>query len=387
VSAFNPIEAAKAFATDMDSTINPATAVVWGGLALGFIFGAVANKTNFCTMGALSDVVNMEHWGRVRMWLLAIAVAIMGTSLLHYLGWVDLSKTIYQRPTLPWLSLLLGGALFGVGMTLAGGCANKNLVRLGGGNLRSLVVLIILAISAYMTLKGLFGQWRSAWLDPVNIDLASLGFSNQSLPAMASKLTGLSSQQALLAVTLVIAIALLVFVFRDRRFRGNPTQVTGAIVLGLLIVAAWYLTGHIGYGENADTLETVYFGTNSRTLESLSFVAPTAYSLELLMLWTDKSLKVTFGIAAAVGVALGSWAYALGSGNFRWKGEGFSSFEDLRSHLLGALLMGFGGVTALGCTIGQGLAGVATLAVGSFLAVLGIVAGAVATMKYQTWRA
>lgn len=371
----------------MDSIINTASIVVWGGLLLGFIFGAVANKTNFCTMGAISDVVNMEHWGRMRMWMLAMAVALMGTSVLQYLDLIDLTKTIYQRPTLPWLSLLLGGTLFGIGMTLAGGCANKNLVRVGGGNLRSLVVLIIVAISAYMTLKGLFGQWRAAYLDPVNIDLSTIGLQNQALPTLVGKITSLSAKVALLASTSVVAAGLLIFVFSDKRFRRNLSHVLGAVVLGLLVVAGWYLTGHIGYGENPDTLETVYFATNTRTLESLSFVAPTAYSLELLLLWTDKSLKVTFGIATAVGVALGSWAYALMSGTFRWKGEGFASFDDLRSQLLGAVLMGFGGVTAMGCTIGQGLSGVSTLAIGSFLALLGLIGGAVATMKYQIWRA
>ena len=112
----------------MYSTINPATMVVWGGLLLGLVFGAVANRTNFCTMGAISDVVNMAHWGRMRMWLLALTVALIGTSLLHYLGLVDLSKTIYQRPSLSWLSLLLGGTLFGIGMTLAGGCVDRKSV-------------------------------------------------------------------------------------------------------------------------------------------------------------------------------------------------------------------------------------------------------------------
>jgi uncharacterized membrane protein YedE/YeeE len=371
----------------MDNTINPATIVVWGGLVLGMVFGAVANKTNFCTMGAISDVVNMEHWGRMRMWLLTIAVAMAGTSLLHTFGWVDLTKTIYQRPNLPWLSLILGGTLFGIGMTLAGGCANKNLVRVGGGNLRSLVVLIIVAISAYMTLKGLFAQWRASYLDPISINLSTMGWTDQAIPTLVSKTSGLSAPTATLVSSAVLVLALLGFVFKDKRFRANWTQIVGAFVLGLLVVAGWYLTGHIGYGENPETLETVYFATNTRTLESFSFVAPTAFSLELLMLWTDKSLKVTFGIATAVGVALGSWIYALASGNFRWKDEGFSSFDDLRSQLFGAVLMGFGGVTAMGCTIGQGISGISTLAIGSFIALAGLIAGAVATMKYQIWRA
>jgi uncharacterized membrane protein YedE/YeeE len=385
-TAFNSLQTPDQ-AHDMDSSMNPATMVAWGGFLLGGIFGAVANKTNFCTMGAISDVVNMAHWGRMRMWLLTMAVAIVGTSLLHFFDQVDLTKSIYQRPNLPWLSLVLGGTLFGIGMTLAGGCVNKNLVRVGGGNLRSLVVLIFVAISAYMTLKGLLGQWRASYLDPVSFDLSSLGLQSQSLPGVFSKLSGLSPHAALLVVTLLAAAGLFGYVFIDKRFRRNRVQVFGAVVLGLVVVAGWYLTGHIGYGENPETLETIYFATNTHTLESMSFVAPTAYSLELLMLWTDKSLKVSFGIATAVGVALGSWAYALASDGFRWKGEGFASFDDLRSQLVGAILMGFGGVTAMGCTIGQGLTGVSTLALSSFLALFGLIGGAIATMKYQIWRA
>lgn len=365
----------------MSEGTNPATLVVWGGFVLAFLFGAVANKTNFCTMGAISDVVNMEHWGRMRMWLLAIAVAVLGTNLLYYFGLIDLSKSVYQRPVLPWLSLLLGGALFGVGMTIAAGCTNKNLVRVGGGSLRSVVVLVFLAISAYMTLKGLFGQWRASYLDPIAVDLSQWGFTAQGLPHVLAKLTGLPEKTALLLTLGVVGLGLLAFVFKDKRFRSNLSHVLGSVSLGLLIVAAWYLTGHIGYGEDPETMEMVYFATNTRTLESMSFVAPVAYNLELLMLWTDKSMRVTFGIASAIGVVLGSFAYAISARQFRW--EGFASMEDLRTQLIGAVLMGFGGVTAMGCTVGQGLSGVSTLALGSFLALLGIVGGAVATMKWQ----
>jgi uncharacterized protein len=359
--------------------------VVWGGFVLAFIFGAVANKTNFCTMGAVSDVVNMAHWGRMRMWLLAIAVAMAGTNVLYHLGLIDLSKSIYVRPSLPWLSMVLGGVVFGIGMTIAAGCVNKNLVRLGAGSLRSLVVLVFVAVSAYMTLKGLFGQWRASYLDPVTLDLAQWGLAGQTLPQILAKLTGLTAKPALLASVAVLSLGLAAFAFKDKRFRGNPVQWLGAVVLGLLIVAGWYLTGHLGFGENPETMEMVYFATNTRTIESFSFVAPTAFSLELLMLWTDQSLRVSFGIASAIGVVLGSFVYAVASRQFRW--EGFASTEDLRTQLLGAVLMGFGGVTALGCTVGQGLTGISTLALGSFIVLASIIGGAAATMQYQNWRA
>ena len=361
-----------------------ATIVIWGGFVLAFIFGLVANKTNFCVMGAVSDVVNIGHWGRMRMWLLAIAVAMLGAGWLSYSGQIDLAKSIPQRPTLAWLSLLVGGLCFGVGMTLSGGCANKNLVRVGGGSLRSVVVLVFLAIASYMTLKGLFGQWRASLLDPVSLNLADFGWKDQSLGTAVSRLTGLSPATAQLATMAVLVLGLLLFVFKDKRFRANRMQIFGAVAIGALVVAGWYVSGHLGFGENPETLEVGYFATNSRTLESMSFVGPMAYGLELLMLWTDKSLHITFGIASVLGVVLGSAAYALYARSFRW--EGFASLSDLRSQLLGAVLMGFGGVTALGCTVGQGITGLSTLAVGSFIAVGAIVAGSVATLKFLLWR-
>jgi uncharacterized membrane protein YedE/YeeE len=364
---------------------DPTSLVVWGAFGLAFVFGAVANRSNFCTMGAVSDIVNMGHWGRMRMWLLAIAVAIIGTNLLFYFGLVDLPKSIYQRPRVNWLSLLVGGAAFGAGMSLASGCANKNLVRAGGGSVRSLVVLTFLGISAYMTLKGLFGQWRADWLDPVAIDLAAFNLNDQSLASVLASMTGLPAKTALMVTLWGVGLALLAFVFKDGRFRRNPVQWSAGAVIGVIIVAGWYLSGHLGFGENPETLEMTYFATNSRTIESMSFVAPAAYGLELLMLWTDKSLHVSFGVAAGLGVALGSLAWALASRSFRW--EGFASFDDLRRHLLGAVLMGFGGVTALGCTVGQGITGVSTLAIGSFIALASIIGGSAATLKYIGWRA
>lgn len=364
----------------MSTGLTPALAVILGGFLLALVFGYVASRSNFCIMGAVSDVVNMQHWGRVRLWVLTVAVAVAATSLLHLSGQIDLAKSVYQRPVIPWLSLLVGGFVFGIGMTIAGGCPNKNLIRLGGGSIRSLVVLVFLGIASYMTLKGLFAQGRAAWLDPVAIDLTAMGLQQQGLGAVIARLTGLPAALALGAAAATVTLAMLVFVFKDAGFRAEAGQVGAGVALGALVALGWYLTGHVGFGENPETLEDVYFATNTRTLESFSFVAPIAYSLEMLMLWTDKSLRMTFGIASVLGVVAGAAIETRLSGRFRW--EGFASLQDLRQNLAGAVLMGAGGVTAIGCTIGQGLSGMSTLALGSMIAVVGIVAGSATTMKW-----
>jgi len=363
---------------------NPGLVVCIGGFVLAFVFGAVANRTNFCTMGAVSDVVNMGSWGRMRMWLLAIAVAILGTQALQASGAIDITKAIYVRPNFTWLSYILGGFLFGIGMTLGSGCGSKTLVRLGAGSLKSLVVFICLGIAAYMSLKGLFAVWRTQWIDPVATDLAAHGLARQDLPTILAAWTGASLAAAGWGAALVLAGALLVFVFMDRDFRKSFDHMLGGTVVGLVIVGGWYVTGHLGFAENPETLENTYFATNSHTIESLSYVAPVGYTLELLLLWSDKSLGLTFGISAALGIIAGSFVYALASRTFRW--EGLSGTEDTASHVIGGMLMGFGGVTALGCTIGQGITGFSTLALGSILSFFAIVAGSAFTMKVQYWR-
>lgn len=367
----------------MEATSHLGATVAWSGFALAFIFGAVGNKVNFCTMGAVSDIVNMGDWGRMRMWLLAIAIAIIGSHTLQWLGLVDLSKSIYTTPNFTWLAFIVGGFAFGVGMTLGSGCGSKTLIRLGGGNLKSLVVYVFLAVSAYMTLRGLFGQFRVSVLQPVAVNFEAYGIKGQDLPSLLAG-TGIGMNTLRITIAASVAAALLVFVFKDREFRANFDYGLGGVVVGLVVVAGWYVTGHIGYQENPDTLEMTFFGTNTRAAESLSFVAPLAYTLELLMLWTDKSLAATFGIMAACGVVVGSFAYAIAYRTFRW--EGFTTAEDLGNHIIGGILMGFGGVTALGCTIGQGISGFSTLALGSVVTFFAIIAGSAATLKYQYWK-
>jgi uncharacterized membrane protein YedE/YeeE len=315
----------------------------------------------------------------MRMWLLAIAVAIAGTGVMQSLGWIDTGKSIYTSAQVPWLSHVVGGFLFGFGMTLASGCGSKTLLRIGAGNLKSLIVLVFLAAGAYMTLKGAFAPLRAFGLDVVRFDV---GAKSSDLPALAIA-TGVTSARAWLP--LVIAAALAVFVFGNRDFRGSREYVIGGLVIGAVIVGGWYVTAHLGYlPEDPQTLEEKFVATNSGRAESYSFVAPAAYLLELLLLWTDRSRIVTFGIAGVLGMLLGAAAVALATRAFRW--ETFASVEDMSNHVVGGLLMGFGGVTALGCTIGQGISGVSTLAVGSFIALGAIIAGCVSALRYQTWR-
>ena len=358
------------------SDANPAQLVPYvtgGAFVLAFIFGAVGNKTHFCTMGAVSDWVNMGDTSRLRMWLLAMAVALLGASALHVTGVVDLSKSIYPSPNFTWLSYIVGGFLFGVGMTLGSGCGSKTLIRVGAGNLKSLVVYIVLGIAAYMTLRGLFGAFRVGVLEKATITLAQ----GQDLPSL------FGWNRALLAA--LIGAAMLAFIYASKQFRSSFDYTLGGVVTGLVVVGGWYVSGHIGHvAEDPNTLQEAFVATNTGRMESFSFVAPFAFTLEYLMLWTDKSKIITYGIASAAGVVAGSAAYALATRTFRW--EGFRDAEDTANHIVGGMLMGFGGITALGCTIGQAISGFSTLALGSIVTFIAIVAGSAATMKYQVWR-
>jgi uncharacterized membrane protein YedE/YeeE len=364
--------------------VNPAQLVPYvtgGAFLLAFVFGAVGNKTNFCTMGAISDWVNMGDKNRLRMWLLAIAVALAGSSLLQLAGVVNLSKSIYPGPSFTWLSYIVGGFLFGVGMTLGSGCGSKTLIRIGGGNLKSLVVFVFLGIAAYMTLRGLFGAFRVGVLERASATLAP----GQDLPSLLASGTGMAKATLTAVLAAAIGGGLAIYAYASKEFRASFDYTLGGVVTGLVVVGGWYVSGVVGYvAEDPQTLQEAFVATNTGRMESFSFVAPLAYSLEYLMFWTDKSKIVTYGIASALGVIAGSAAYALATRSFRW--EGFRDAEDTANHVLGGILMGFGGITALGCTIGQAITGISTLALGSFLTFFAIVAGSALTMKYQYWR-
>jgi len=347
--------------------------------ALSVLFGAIAQRTRFCTMGGIADIVNFGDWTRLRQWLLAIAVAIAGTTLLDAAGLIDLRASFYTVERFTPLGYALGGLLFGFGMVLAGGCGARSLVRAGAGSLKSLVALLMLAVFAYISLRGFLAIFRVNVLETVGTTLAT----RQDLPSL---LAGSADVQRVwrLALGLGLAAAIALFVLRERSFRTFDNLLAG-IGIGAVIVGVWFVSGYIGHvAEHPQTLEETWLRTNSRQMESLSFVAPVAWTLDYLLFTSDTSKQLTIGIVSVVGLMAGSTAYALTTGRFRW--EGFGGTEDTANHLVGGALMGFGGVAAVGCTIGQGLSGVSTLALGSFIAVAGIIGGAVLGLRYQSWR-
>lgn len=356
------------------------TQVLWAAFILAVLFGAIAQRTHFCTMGAVSDIVNMGDWTRMRMWGMAIGVAMIGFYSMAAAGLIDASKTLYASGRFIWLSALVGGFLFGFGMVLASGCGSKTLVRIGGGSLKSVVVFVVMGVAAFATLKGITAVVRVATVDRVAVDFAS----NASLPNWLAAAAGVSPVAAGLVLALVLGLGLMVWALAGRDFLRVDNLLAG-LGIGAVIVGMWWVSGHLAYvAEHPETLQEAFLATNSGRAEALSFVSPVAYTIDWFMFFSDKSKLLTIGIVSVFGVVVGSAIYSVATRSFRW--EGFRDAEDTANHLVGAVLMGVGGVCAMGCTIGQGLSGISTLSATSIVAVAAILAGCVASLKYQVWR-
>ena len=364
------------------------TEVLGAVFAAAVVMGAVTSKTNFCAMGAVSDWVNIGDTGRMRAWVFSMAVALAGVIALEAAGLASLSGETfppYRTANFAWIRYLLGGFMFGVGMTLAGGCGNKTLVRIGGGNLKSLVVLAIGAVGAYLMLwTPLFEKAFLPWVSATTINLQSYGVANQELGTILAGMFGMAMSKHLnLAVALAVLAGLLVFCFKSADFRTEHDHILGGAVIGAAIAAGWWLTGGpIGreWKEYADMATVV---PSRVQVQSYTFVSPMGDTLRYLLDPLNFSL-VNFGVMALAGVILGSSLWAVLTGQFRI--EWFADGKDFANHAVGGVLMGTGGVLSMGCTIGQAITGISTLAIGSILTFLAIVIGAAGTMKYQYWR-
>jgi uncharacterized protein len=342
------------------------TQVLWAAFGLSAVFGFAAQRSHFCTMGAVSDIVNMQDWTRMHMWAMAVAVAMLGFGGLTSAGLLDPEKTLYVSSKVLWLSFAIGGLMFGFGMVLASGCGNKTLLRISSGSLKSFVVFVVMAVAAFATLKGITAVVRVNTIDLL------------SVPAVTPSV-GLR-----LVISSFIALGLMIWALRNPAMRSMSAWLP-SLVIGSVIALMWWVSGKFGYlPEHPETLQEAFLATNSGRAESLSFVAPMAYTLDWLMFFSDKSKVLTVGIVSVFGVLVGGFIEAQLSKTFRW--EGFGSVEDVANHLIGAMFMGVGGVTAMGCTVGQGLSGLSTLALGSFIATAGILVGALLALKYQIWR-
>lgn len=353
--------------------------VLWATFATCALFGAIAQRTHFCTMGAISDVFNMGSWSRMRMWGMAIGVAMVGFHAMAWTGWIEPKRTIYFSSQVLWLSALVGGTLFGFGMVLASGCASKTLVRIGEGSLKSLVVFFIMGLAAGASTRGLTAFLRARTVDQVSFDLPA----GSLLPAWASSAFGIDAKVTIPVLVLLIGGGLIYWALSNRKFRSSPNNLLAGFGLGATVVGMWWIIGHLGFvPEHPETLEPTYIATPGGRIQALSFTGPMARTIDWVVSF-EPGRALPLAVMLITGVIAGSFLHAAFTRTFQW--EGFHGTQDTALHIAGAVLMGVGGVTAAGCTIGQGLSGISTLSMSSFIALAGIMLGGVLGLRFQRW--
>ena len=325
------------------------------GLGGGLLLGLAARRGRFCTLGAIEDALYADDWNRIRMWAVALAVAISGTFLLDAGGILDLSATLYSRTTWSPVASILGGLIFGYGMAIAGNCGYGALARFGGGDLRSLVIVLVMGLSAYAVLSGPLAPLRVAIfaVEPSSDPVGAVGYAH----AISGKLGVAPLVPAFAIAALIGAWAL-----ANRAFRQSNTHLLWGGVVGLAIVSAW-----------AGTSLLARHSFDLVTIESHSFTSPVGEAL-LYLMTASTGDGPGFAIGSVLGVVLGALLGSLSKGQFRW--EACDDPGELGRQILGGALMGVGGVLALGCSVGQGLTAFSTLAFSAPLVLAAIAAGA-----------
>lgn len=316
-------------------------------MVLGLIFGAVAQRSRFCLVAAVSNFTLMRDYRQLHAYLAALGVAVAGTAVLEWTQLVAISETAYRLPSLNWLGALGGGLLFGIGAMLAGGCASRTLVRTAEGNIGALLTLMVFAIAGMTTLFGAFDPLRG-W---VLARVLPLGSGDASLSLLL--------HWPVWVLPLGVVLACLVSIHLLGRWQDHKSTVVAGILIGLLVVCGWWVTGVLGSDE-----------FDPQRPASLTMAGPLARSVAWLSM--NQPTGSAFVLFLVPGVLFGALASAIVSGEFRWVAP---AGERVSAYLAGGALMGFGAVLAGGCNIGQGLSGAATLSLTSLLAVAGILGG------------
>ena len=324
-------------------TLTPRGAAVILGLILGIAFGALAERTRFCLRRGLVGPQG-ERRAALGLWLVALAVALLGTQAAVAVGLIDFGDHRFMAADLPLVAIVIGGALFGAGMVLTRGCASRLTVLAASGNLRAVIVLVVFAVVAHATLKGVLAPVRTT----LGVYTVPLGETTSlaALPGGGLVWAGL------------LAAALLAYGLRSGL---SLRSLTAGLAIGLLVPAAWVGTGFVLFDE----FDPVAF-------ESLSFTLPATETL----FWTiaNSAVPAGFGTGLFGGTVVGASLMALLFGSFKW--QSFATPRETGRYFAGGALMGLGGVLAGGCTIGAGLAGVPTLSVAALAAIGAIALGA-----------
>jgi len=325
------------------------------GLLAGLALGYTTRRARLCTFGAIEDAIEGGNFRRLKIFGLALAIALLGTQSLILFGLMDAAQTLHVPLRSPVVAILLGAVLFGLGMALVGTCAYGSLIRLGSGDLRSLIVILIFGAAAFATLRGVLAPLRLDWMEPLAFPMPG-GHPSGLIEVME----GLSGLKLRLPVTLLLAGLFIALVIKDKRLHKASRLLLAGITLGLCVVLGWLVTAV--FMDDFD----------ARRVQSLTFVSPVARGMFATLMggfeWVD------FSAMSAIGVVFGSYLSAISAGEFRW--EAFDDHYEMKRHLTGAVLMGVGGVLAGGCTIGQGLSAGSLLAMSWPIALLGIIIGA-----------
>ncbi len=326
------------------------------GALIGLAVGFSVKRAKLCTFGAFEDVIAGGDARRMKIFALALGIAMIATQSLIIANIFRPEFIRYLASSVPWLSIIAGSLFFGLGMALVGTCAFGSLVRLGAGDLRSLVSLLVFGAVAYAAMKGALAYLRADY-----VEAFALGMPGQTLSDLPSILHRAFGVDPRLWISLAAGSSLIAWCLADRRLWRSRRLLLAGFTLGAGVALGWFVTGALSDPMSA-TVDP----------QSLTFVAPVAKTLYAFML--GNHAITDFGLAAVLGVVMGAFLAARLFDEFRW--EAFDDHHEMRRHIVGAACMGFGGVLAGGCTIGQGLSAGSVLALSWPLALAGMAIGA-----------